>query len=34
MKKLKKVDKDILRITGTEAGVDPTLLEKPTFEEE
>jgi DNA recombination protein RmuC len=33
-KELKKVDKDILRITGTEAGVDPTLLEKPTFEEE
>jgi DNA recombination protein RmuC len=33
-KELKKVDKDVFRITGTEAGVDPTLLDKPTFEEE
>lgn len=33
-KELKKVDKDVLRITGNEIGVEPTLLDKPTFEEE
>jgi DNA recombination protein RmuC len=33
-KELKKIDKDVLRITGTEIGIEPSLLEKPTFEEE
>jgi DNA recombination protein RmuC len=33
-KELKKVDKDVLRITGTDAGIDPTLIDKPSFEEE
>lgn len=33
-KELKKIDKDVFRITDTEAGVEPTLLDKPTFEEE
>lgn len=33
-KELKKVDKDVLRITGESAGIEPTLLDKPTFEEE
>ena len=32
-KELKKVDKDILRINGESAGIEPSLLEKPTFEE-
>ena len=30
---LKKVDKDVLRITGTSAGLDPILVEKPELEE-
>lgn len=33
-KELKKVDKDVLRITGESAGIEPALLDKPTFEEE
>jgi DNA recombination protein RmuC len=33
-KEFKKVDKDIHRITGEVIGVDPMLLDKPTFEEE
>ena len=33
-KELKKVDKDVLRITGESAGIEPVLLDKPTFEEE
>lgn len=33
-KELKKVDKDVFRITGNEIGVEPTLIDKPTFEEE
>ncbi len=33
-KELKKIDKDVLRITGEAAGIEPTLLDKPTFEEE
>jgi DNA recombination protein RmuC len=33
-KELKKVDKDVFRITGEETGIEPTLLDKPTFEEE
>lgn len=33
-KELKKVDKDVFRITGEAAGIDPMLLDKPTFEEE
>lgn len=33
-KELKKVDKDVLRITGTEIGIEPALLDKPTFDEE
>lgn len=33
-KELKKVDKDVLRITGTDAGIDPVLVDKPTFDEE
>lgn len=33
-KELKKVDKDILRITGEAVGIEPTLLDKPSFEEE
>ena len=32
-KELKKIDKDVLRITGTEIGLEPTLLDKPSFEE-
>ncbi|MBX4209436.1 DNA recombination protein RmuC [Candidatus Parcubacteria bacterium] len=28
-KELKKVDKDVMRITGTAAGLDPVLIEKP-----
>lgn len=33
-KELKKIDKDVFRITETEAGVEPILIDKPTFEEE
>ncbi len=33
-KELKKVDKDVFRITGEASGIEPTLLDKPTFEEE
>lgn len=32
-KELKKVDKDVLRITGTAAGLDPVLVEKPDLDE-
>lgn len=32
-KELKKVDKDVFRISGEEIGIEPTLLDKPTFEE-
>ena len=32
-KELKKVDKDVLRITGTAAGLDPVLVEKPELGE-
>lgn len=32
-KELKKVDKDVLRITGTAAGLDPVAIEKPDLEE-
>jgi len=31
---LKKVDKDVLRITGEASGIEPVLLDKPTFDEE
>ncbi len=31
-KELKKVDKDVIRITGTSAGIDPLVLEKPEEE--
>jgi DNA recombination protein RmuC len=31
-KELKKVDKDVMRITGTAAGLDPVLVEKPELE--
>lgn len=33
-KELKKVDKDVLRITGETIGIEPTLLDKPSFEED
>lgn len=33
-KEFKKVDKDILRITGESMGIEPTLLDKPSFEED
>ncbi|MEZ0209268.1 MAG: DNA recombination protein RmuC [Candidatus Paceibacterota bacterium] len=33
-KELKKVDKDVFRITGETVGIEPELLEKPLFEEE
>lgn len=33
-KELKKVDKDVLKISGETAGIEPTLLDKPVFEEE
>lgn len=33
-KELKKVDKDVLRITENEIGIEPLVLDKPTFEEE
>lgn len=32
-KELKKVDKDILRITGTSVGLDPILIEKPDLDD-
>lgn len=32
-KELKKVDKDVVKITGEAAGIDPLLLEKPLIEE-
>lgn len=33
-KELKKVDKDVLRITGEAMGIETALLDKPTFDEE
>lgn len=33
-KELKKIDKDVFRITGEASGIEPTLLDKPTLEEE
>jgi hypothetical protein len=33
-KELKKVDKDVLRITENDIGIEPIMLDKPTFEEE
>jgi DNA recombination protein RmuC len=33
-KELKKVDKDVFRITGEDAGITSELLDKPTFDEE
>ena len=33
-KELKKVDKDVLKISGEAAGIEPTLLDKPVFEED
>lgn len=33
-KELKKVDKDVLRITESDIGIEPLVLDKPTFEEE
>lgn len=33
-KELKKVDKDVFRITGEAAGIDPLLLDKPAFEDD
>jgi DNA recombination protein RmuC len=33
-KELKKVDKDVFRITGESVGIEPSLLDKPTFEED
>lgn len=32
-KELKKVDKDVIKITGETAGIDPLLIEKPQLEE-
>ncbi|HVU06897.1 MAG TPA: DNA recombination protein RmuC [Candidatus Paceibacterota bacterium] len=32
-KELKKVDKDVLRITGTAAGLDPVAIERPELED-
>lgn len=32
-KELKKVDKDIMRITGTTAGLEPVLIEKPDLDD-
>ena len=32
-KELKKVDKDVVKITGETAGIDPILLEKPNLED-
>lgn len=33
-KEMKKIDKDVLRITGESIGIEPTLLDKPGFDEE
>lgn len=33
-KELKKVDKDVLRITGEGIGIEPAILDKPSFEED
>ena len=33
-KELKKIDKDVIRITGDTGGIEPVLLDKPTFDEE
>ncbi len=33
-KELRKVDKDVFRITGEAANIDPILLDKPNFDEE
>lgn len=33
-KELKKVDKDVLRITGESIGIEPAVLDKPSFEED
>lgn len=33
-KELKKVDKDVFRITGEASGIEPVLLDKPTFGED
>lgn len=33
-KELKKVDKDVLKISGEAAGIEPVLLDKPVFEED
>lgn len=33
-KELKKVDKDVLRITGEGIDIEPTLIDKPTFDED
>jgi DNA recombination protein RmuC len=32
-KELKKIDKDVLKITGTGAGLDPLILDRPNLEE-
>ena len=32
-KELKKVDKDVMRITGSSEGLEPLELEKPAIEE-
>lgn len=33
-KELKKIDKDVFRISGTSPGVEPLLLDKPNFDED
>lgn len=33
-KELKKVDKDVMKITGEETGIDPLVLDKPSLDEE
>lgn len=33
-KELKKIDKDVIRITGDIGGIEPVLIDKPTFDEE
>ncbi len=33
-KELKKIDKDVIRITGDTGGIEPVLIDKPTFDEE
>ena len=32
-KELKKIDKDVMRVTGSAAGIEPELIEKPNLEE-